>query len=83
MKFVAVNELPTHDDKPAEYHNYTKEFERFMKKNCKFAKVEFEDGEYKNLLSSYPSIKYAIQRRALPIDIRCINGDIYLVRRDI
>lgn len=84
MKFVEVKELPkTVYSELAKYHRLEEDFEYFMSMNTKYAKVEFSKGEYKTWHSAYYSMRRTIKHLGLPITVKAINYEIYLIRRDI
>lgn len=55
----------------------------FMSMNVKQAIVEFDEGEYKNIMYGYKGLLVAVKRYVLPIDVHIADGVVYLVRRDM
>lgn len=85
MKFIEVTEL----SKASEYAHYNPKkslknyLQEFMKMNIKTALVEFTELEYKSATAAYTCLRKACKRHAFPIDVRMINGKLYLVRKDV
>ena len=78
MKFVKVNEIPSHVKPVCRMYAYLKEF---MRMNIKVARVD--DHGYKSAKVAANCIGAACKRHVLPIDARLSNGEVYLIRRDM
>ena len=78
MKGTIICEIPV-----KKQHNLKRFLEDFMLTNAKHYKVEFEEGEYKNLNTARESIRFAARRHRLPIKVSTCDGVIYLTRTDI
>lgn len=79
MKFVEVKEVPERTHKK----DLRKILEDFMTTNIKVAKVDFNDGDYKEARYCANSIAVAVRRAALPITVTRRGEEVYLIRRDI
>ena len=81
MKFVEVKEIPT------TRRNFQCKFEerlgRFMDRNIKYAKVVYDMDEYTSSTGCALAFKRACLWYGFPIDVKQINGEVYLIRRDI
>lgn len=59
-------------------------FEEFMKMNVKIAEASFDEkDEYKSANSAYTTLHRATKRWSKPIEVRRVNGKVYLVRTDM
>ena len=59
-------------------------FEEFMKMNVKTAEASFDEkDEYNSVNSAYTSLHRAARRWSKPVEVRMVNGKIYLVRTDM
>lgn len=58
-------------------------FDEFMSENIKIAKLNFDDGTYCSAKSAQNTLTQSAKRRGYPIDVEIINGEVYLIRRDI
>lgn len=59
------------------------ELETFMSMNIKTAKVDYAECEYKKSITCYKCLWNAARRYAMPIRVAMIDGEIYLIRRDM
>lgn len=80
MNFVKVDRLPDRKKRP--YKKLEDELEKFMRMDCKYAKVEL-NGEYAGPNSARASILRAIRLYDLPIQIKMINDEVYLISTDM
>ena len=78
MKGTIVCEVPV-----VRNHNLKRFLNDFMLTNAKHYKVEYTEGEYKNVMVAYESLRLAIKRHKQPIKISIRNGEIYLTRTDM
>ena len=81
MKFIEVNELPEYQR--ATYKHVREELEMFLKMNCKYARVDLNSNDYGNPYSACATLSLAARRNGFPIKAAAINGEIYLIRKDI
>lgn len=81
IKFVAIEGLPRRKNKTNGYVDGM--LQEFMSMNVKFAKVEFDAKDYKNPASCQSVYYKAIKAGAYPITVKCINKEVYLIRRDL
>lgn len=79
MKFIEVKEVP----RKLYRIDLQNHLEEFMRMNVKIVKVDFNEREYKSAETCRTSFLNAIKRGAFPIDVKCVNKEIYLVRRDM
>ena len=81
MKFVEVKEIPTTS------RNMSCKFEerlgRFMDKNIKCARVVYDVDEYTSSTGCAIAFKRACLWYGFPVDVKQINGEVYLIHRDI
>jgi hypothetical protein len=78
MKFVEVKELP----KRSYDHNQVKYYlNEFMAMKIKTALVE--QHHYKSTRVAATCLSQAAQRHVMPIDVRVVDGQVYLIRRDM
>lgn len=80
MNFTKVDRLPDTIRRP--YKNLEDELEKFMRMNCKYARVEFA-GEYAGANSARAAIHKAIKAFDLPIEAKLINEELYLISTDM
>lgn len=89
MRFVEVAEVPRRrykqkgDRTPSEYHNLKNELNAFMKMDVKIVRIIFYEDEYASFTSAGKAIGGAVKRMRLPVKVRWVDGDVYLVRTDI
>lgn len=81
MTFVEVKELPKR--KRNEYHNLHHTLDSFMKMNFKMAEVLFSSADWVTSNGAYSAFRQGIKIHGLPIDVRSINGRLFLIRRDL
>ena len=79
MKFVKVDKVP----KPTRKKRLQLFLDEFMDANIKTAEVVWDKGDYKHVMSARSNIGRAAKLSGHPIDIKQINGRIYLIRRDM
>lgn len=79
MKFVEVKEMP----RKLYNENLQMRLKELMKMNVKIVKVDFNEREYKNTETCRAAFNKAVHRGAFPIDVKTVNKEIYLVRRDM
>ena len=87
MKFVEVKEDPRLK-RSTRYrcmyrHDIQAFLEEFVNANIKFAKIEYDSGEYGDLSRAYTSIYKAVTFGAHPIECLVRDSVVYLVRTDM
>ena len=81
MKFVEVEDIP--------YPAYAsrgileERLEQFMSMKTKYVKVVYSLDEYTSPTSCRCALARACRQYGFPVDARMINGEVYLIRRDI
>lgn len=83
MKFVKVESLPESNMRYTPMYKVEARIREFMNMNIKIARVEYKEDEYKNVKTAYQGFKKACKRYAAPVDVRTINKELYLIRRDM
>lgn len=80
MKFIEVKGI-----RPirGRMHRMQVEVETFMSMNIKMAKIDYVECEYKNPMACYKSFWTAVRRYAMPIQVTMIDGEVYLIRKDM
>lgn len=58
-------------------------FEEFMESNVEMAKVHFNKDEYSSTNGALASLRDYIKRHNLPVDAKMVNGEVYLIRRNV
>ena len=81
MHFVTVEELP--DTQYASRNKLEEGLEKFMSMKTKYARIVFSKDEYSSSTACQVVMKRASIQYGFPVDVRLINGDVYLIRRDI
>lgn len=81
MKLVTVNKLP--DRCRGEWKDNRYILKDFLRTNCKYAQISFEEYEFSSTFSAVVSLKRLAVREGLPIKAEIINGDVYLIRTDM
>lgn len=56
--------------------------EEFMSADITIARVDFNEREYKHLKSAHSSFHNAVKTGGFPIEVRCLNKQLYLIRKD-
>lgn len=59
-----------------------KTLDEFLAMDCLIVKVELNDGEYASIRSAQSSYHGAVRRLGLPIKVRVLAGDLYLIKVD-
>ena len=88
MIFVPIDGLPTRGNEAcgltiSAWHSYDEELEEFMRDGIRTARVSFDHGEFKSSKSAYGSLRQAVKRAGLPIDVFLRGGEVYIMRTDI
>lgn len=78
MRGITVHEIPER-----RYHNVRRFLDEFMLANAKYFKVEFAEGEYKNIYAGYKSLHAAVKNGHYPIEVSIRKGEVYLTRTDM
>lgn len=79
MKFTEVKELPRARRKT----NIRVRLDEFMSMGIKFAKLEYDAGEYKLPKYACGAFNISAKTGGYPIDVKMINGEVYLIRKDM
>lgn len=79
MKITKVDALPR---KRSCRKDLQGALEEFMNSNAKIVKVEYAEGEYANPISCYGSLHKAIRHSGYAIQVRMINKEIYLIKKN-
>lgn len=79
MKFVKVDEVPRMGHKRGELKA---RLDEFMRMRTKTVKVEWE-GAFKSAQYAQCNISRSAKTWALPIDVRRVGDEVYLIRRDM
>ena len=83
MKFVKVDKLPEQSHAYIPTYIVEARITAFMNMNIKIARVDYSANEYKSIKSAYQCFKKACTRYAAPVDVKVINKELYLIRRDM
>lgn len=90
MKFIEVKELPKRIFCKPKYpyermgkKNLKDYLKEFINMDVKYAKVEFNENDYKTHISAHAALFNAALRHCLPVEVRIINKEVYLIRKDI
>lgn len=83
MRFIPVEEGELREATRTEYNKLAAELKEFMNMNVKTARVVFGKDDYVNINSARNSIRNAIERNGLPIKVRYLKENVYLIRTDI
>ena len=83
MKFVKVDKLPEQAHVYTPTYRVEARITEFMNMNIKIARVDYSANEYKSIKSAYQGFKKACTRYSAPADVRVINKELYLIRRDM
>lgn len=78
MKFIEVKELPKRKVRT----DLRQKLDEFMAMNIKIAKVEMEN-RYSSIRVAQGTIHTSAKHGGYPITVRTIDGEIYLIRKDI
>jgi hypothetical protein len=81
VKIVKVDVLPNYQR--AAYKHVAEELEKFLEMECKYARVELDTGDYNNQYSALNTFHSAIRTNGFPVKAAAINGEIYLIRKDM
>lgn len=81
MEFVEVKEVPY--STRAQRGIMEERLEKFMSMNVKYVKITYSVNEYSCPTSCRMSFANAAKRYNFPVDAKMINGEVYLIRRDI
>ena len=78
MIFTPVKELP----KPRKRTRCNRSAERlheFLSMNVKYARMDVGKLEYSHSYSAYTSMRNMVKFYSLPIDVKMLNGEVYLI----
>jgi hypothetical protein len=81
MKFVEVKEIPSTGR--ANRGVLEERLEAFMALGIKYAKVVYDADDYTSPTSCRVAFARACRRYGFPVDAKMINGEVYLIRRDM
>jgi hypothetical protein len=79
MKFVKVDEVPQMRHKKNELKAHLDEF---MRMRTKIVKVEWAD-TYRSADAAQMGLSRSVKTWVLPIDVRKVGDEVYLIRRDM
>lgn len=79
MKITKVDALPT---KRSYKKNLQGALDEFMNSNAKIVKVEYAEDEYIHPRSCYASLHTAVKRSGYGIQVRMVNKEIYLIKKN-
>lgn len=80
MRFI---EAEIEECRRCQNKNLEQEFEKFMSMNVKTAKVIFTEEEYSCSNAVAVVLRRGVKTHRLPIHVLVVNGNVYLVRRDM
>lgn len=80
MRFIEVTNIPKQVRSCK--HKLEREILDFIGMDVKTAKVEYSQYEYSCVESLRACLKTACVRVGVPVDVKMVNGEVYLVRRD-
>lgn len=83
MKFVKVDKLPESNRRYTSAYKVEARIQEFMNMNIKIARVDYNESDYKSIKTAYTGFKNACKRYVAPIDVKVVNKELYLIRRDI
>lgn len=86
MRFVPVEKLPeklSGKTSRSSKHKLEDELKSFMDMNVRYARVDYNEGEYDSILSLADVLRQHIRKFGEPIKVVKRNWEIYLIRRDI
>ena len=81
-RFTPVESIPEQAPKGFRKNNGEHLYE-FMSMNVKKAKMDIAGMDYAHAYSAYAATRTSANYYGLPINVRFINGEIYLVRTDM
>lgn len=81
MKFVEVGTLP--DNAKTRRGVMEERLEKFVRMNVKYVKIDYRIDEYTSPTSCRLSFANAAKKYNFPVDVKMINGEVYLIRRDM
>lgn len=82
MRFMPVDTLPKKDRQRCRKPN--EDFlNEFLNMKVKYARMDISDLDYAHPFAAYTSIVGSIKRHELPIEVRFINGSVYLVNLEL
>lgn len=80
MFYTKVDELPEKKKTKKKLRVFLDEF---MSENIKMAKVHVKEDDYKHPRYAYTSLLESARNGGYPIDVVMVNGETFLVRRDM
>lgn len=85
MKIVQVDKLPKQKKfrTVSMYHSLKNFFDEFMAMNIKFARIDIAPKEYASPRSAYESLHKVARQSELPIVVKIVNKELYLIRTDL
>ena len=81
MTFTPVDKLPEKRKSP--YKKLTDHLDEFMNMDVKYARVNYTTTEYVSYNGAHNAISVAIRNGGYPIELKGINGELYLIRKDL
>jgi hypothetical protein len=82
MKFVPVDEIPKQRTKTFKKTG-GEHLQKFMSMGVKYARMDIDHSDYAHPYSACAATKKIIKYWDLPIKVRFVNQEIYLIRTDM
>lgn len=80
MRFTTMDVMPRLTRKPSERQM---ELLEFMNMNVRCVKVTLAPGEFKSINSAQSTLSGCIKKLGIPVVVRSVNGELYLIRTDM
>ena len=81
MTLTPVEKLPKTNR--TSYKKCADIIKEFMKMNVTYAKFEFTENEYTSAFAAITSLRYYVRNHTVPVIVKIINGELYLIRKDL
>ena len=80
MRFTTMDVMPRLTRKPSERQM---ELLEFMNMGVQCVKITLAPGEYASTNSAHSTLSQCIKKLGIPVVVRTINGELYLIRTDM
>ena len=80
MRFITMDVMPKLTRKPSERQM---ELLEFMNMGVQCVKVTLLPGEYSSISSAYSTLSKCVKKLGIPVVVRTIKGELYLIRTDM
>ena len=80
MRFTTMDVIPRFTRKPSERQM---ELLEFMNMGVQCVKVALLPGEYSTINSAHSTLSSCVKKLGIPVVVRTINGELYLIRTDM